>query len=75
MVFAVVCMVPAGPVCLGATPSFDGGIVVKNGDPEYAEGGTWEVHPVGDYYLWPMDSVPCRKTSSAGSWAKWTPDL
>jgi hypothetical protein len=75
MVFAVVCMVLAGPVCLGATPSFDGGIVVKNGDPEYAENGTWEVHPVGDYYLWPMDSVPGRKTSSAGAWAKWTPEL
>jgi hypothetical protein len=68
-------MVPASPVCLGATPSFDGGIVIKSGDPEYAEGGAWEGHKPGDYYLWPMDSVPCRKTSSTGSWARWTPDL
>jgi hypothetical protein len=75
MMVAMVCVAFECPLCPGATASFDGGIVIRSGDPEYAEGGTWEIHKVGDYYLWPMDSVDCRKTSSAGAWAKWTPDL
>jgi hypothetical protein len=59
-----------------ATNAYDGSIVIKNGDSEYAEGGTWENGKNGnDYYRYPADNVESRKTTSAGAWAKWTPDL
>ena len=69
-------LVGAAP-CFGATPSFDGGIVVNNGDPEYAEGGggAWKTIIYDNYYLYPMDTGPCRRTSSTGAWAQWTPNL
>ena len=54
-----------------AQPSFDGGIVIKNGDPEYAEGGTWEAGKnKGDYYRYGMDHSEARKTTVPGSWAR-----
>ena len=62
MIFAVLCMVLAGPVCLGATPSFDGGIVINNGDTEYTEGGTWEAgknREGGASYLSFIHNFPC----------------
>jgi hypothetical protein len=69
-------MVLAGPVCLGATPSFDGGIVIKNGDAEYSEGGAWQDGKnVGDYYRYGCDAGEPRKTTSSGAWATWTPKL
>jgi hypothetical protein len=59
-----------------AQPSFDGGIVIKNGDAEYAEGGTWEAGKnKGDYYRYGMNHSEARKTTVAGSWAQWTPQL
>ena len=59
-----------------ATNAYDGSIVIKNGDLEYAEGGTWENGKNGNnYYVYPADNVESRKTTSAGAWAKWTPDL
>jgi len=59
-----------------AINAYDGSIVIKNGDSEYAEGGTWEAGKNGnDYYRYPADNVESRKTTSAGSWAKWTPKL
>jgi len=65
-----------GSAAHAATNAYDRSIVIKNGDPEYAEGGTWEAgQKPGDCYMYETDSLPCRKTSSAGSWAKWTPDL
>ena len=51
-----------------AQPSFDGGIVVKNGDAEYAEGGTWEAGKnKGDYYRYGVDHSEARKTTVGGS--------
>jgi len=59
-----------------AQPSFDGGIVIKNGDAEYVEGGTWEAGKnKGDYYRYGMDHSEARKTTVPGSWAQWTPQL
>jgi hypothetical protein len=59
-----------------AQPSFDGGIVVKNGDPEYSEGGAWEAGKnQGDYYRYGMDHSEARKTTVPGSWAQWTLSL
>ena len=62
--------------CRGSVTSYDGGIVIKNHDPEYSEGGPWEDGKnQGDYYRYGMDAGEARKTTSAGSWAKWTPNL
>ena len=62
--------------CRGATPTYDGGLVIDNGDPEYSEGGPWEDGKnQGDYYRYGMDAGGARKTSTPGSWAKWTPNL
>jgi hypothetical protein len=69
-------LLAASSACLGTVASYDGGIVVKNGDAEYAEGGAWEDgRNVGDYYRYGMDGGEARKTTSAGSWARWTPSL
>ena len=62
--------------CHGAVGSYDGGIVIKNGDAEYSEGGAWQDGKnVGDYYRYGCDAHESRKTTSSGAWAKWTPDL
>jgi len=62
--------------CHGAVGSYDGGIVIKNGDAEYSEGGAWQDGKnVGDYYRYGCDAGEARKTTSPGAWAKWTPDL
>lgn len=62
--------------CRGATPTYDGGLVIDNGDSEYSESGPWEDGKnQGDYYRYGMDAGGARKTTSAGSWAKWTPNL
>jgi hypothetical protein len=62
--------------CLSAVASFDGGIVIKNGDTEYAEGGAWEAGKnEQDYYQYGMDHSESRKTTVSGSWAKWEPYL
>ena len=37
--------------CHAATPSFDGGLVIDDGGPEYTAGGAWEDGKnLGDYY-------------------------
>jgi hypothetical protein len=62
-----------------ATNAYDGSIVIKNGDPEYAEGGPWEAgknrEGGASYYTYGMDNTEARKTTSAGAWATWTPKL
>jgi len=65
--------------CCGATPTYDGGLVIDDGAPEYSEGGTWEAgknrEGGGSYYTYGMDNTEARKTTSAGSWAQWKPHL
>ena len=77
VVLAAVCTASLGPPpCLGATPSFDGGIVIDNRPPEYTEGGTWQDGKnQGNYYTYGMDDGDARKTMTAGSWAQWTANL
>ena len=67
VVLAAVCTASLGPApCLGATPSFDGGIVIDNRPPEYTEGGTWQDGKnQGNYYTYvrvlvgePSDTTP-----------------
>ena len=53
---------------------YDHGILVDNGDPEYSDGGTWDV-VTDSYYTAGQSWTDSRKTSEDGAWAKWIPNL
>jgi hypothetical protein len=70
---------PLATMAHAATSAYDGSIIIKSGDPEYAEGGTWEAgrnrEGGASYYTYGMDNTEARKTTSAGAWATWAPTL
>ena len=60
--------------CQAAQTAFDGSLVIGSGDPEYAEGGTWE--PAGNGWEQRGQSRElARRTNADGAWAQWTPQL
>ena len=54
--------------------TYDGGVLVDNGDQEYTEGGTW-INAEGDYYHRGVNWSGGRKTTISKSWAQWKPTL
>lgn len=53
---------------------FPGTILIDYGDPGYAEGGTWQ-NEEGSYYNAGQSWTAVRATTTAGSWASWTPAI